>query len=106
LTFRKHPAAGAPHRVDMPGTVRRALAERPAMTHAPDIRFIGMEPCGAIASVARDQAEALDRAYRSITCFQVAISLDGLGGTSVYEALREAFDTTDRQLRDSAQRLQ
>jgi ribosome-associated translation inhibitor RaiA len=103
------------------------------MTHAPDIRFIGMEPCGAIASVARDRAEALDRAYRSITCFQVAISLarpragregaysvrldlltekgdalsaHGLGGPSVYEALREAFDTTDRQLRDTAQRLQ
>jgi hypothetical protein len=95
------------------------------MTHAPDIRFIGMEPCGAIASVARDRAEALDRTHRGIMSCQIAIAqarqragvkptfsvrvdlltsggaefmARGGSGDSIYEALRDVFDTSVRQL--------
>jgi len=103
------------------------------MTHAPDIRFIGMEPCGALASVAHDRVEALDRTHRGILSCQIAIALgrkrDGRGGAfsvrvdlltdsgnaltasgvdgeSVYTALRDAFDTTDRRLRSAIRPLQ
>jgi hypothetical protein len=103
------------------------------MTYAPDIRFIGMEPCGALASVARDRVEALDRTYRGIMSCQVAFALarsrpghacaysvcldlltdsgdalrtHGADATSVYDALRDAFETTDRRLRSNAGRLQ
>jgi hypothetical protein len=101
------------------------------MTHAPDIRFIGMEPSGAIASVARDRAEALDRTHRGIMSCQIAIAQgrpraggDGLfsirvdfltaGGAaltargtdsdSIYEALRDVFDASSRQLLAAARR--
>jgi hypothetical protein len=101
------------------------------MTYAPDIRFIGMEPCGAIASVARDRAEALDRTHRGILSCQIAIAqarkragasrpfsvrvelltasgdeltASGMGGSSVYEALREVFDASSRQLQAAGQR--
>jgi len=103
------------------------------MTHAPDIRFIGMEPCGALASVARDRAEALDRTYRGILSCQVAFALarprpgragaysvrldlltdsgdalraQGADATSFYDALRDAFETTGHRLRDYARGLQ
>jgi len=101
------------------------------MTHAPDIRFIGMEPCGAVASVAHDRVEALARTHRGILSCQIAIALgrpragrggaysvrvdlltddgdaliaSGSDGDSVYSALLGAFDTTRRQLRDAAVR--
>jgi hypothetical protein len=101
------------------------------MTHAPDIRFIGMEPCGAIASVARDRAEALDRTHRGIMSCQIAIAearrradgnrtfsvridlltSDGAAlmaregsGDTVYDALRDVFDTSGRQLHAAAKR--
>jgi ribosome-associated translation inhibitor RaiA len=103
------------------------------MTHAPDIRFIGMEPCGALASVAHDRVEALDRTHRGILSCQIAIALgrkregrggdfsvrvdlltdsgnaltaSGVDGESVYTALRDAFDTTDRRLRSATRPLQ
>jgi hypothetical protein len=101
------------------------------MTQAPDIRFIGMEPSGALASVARDRAEALDRVHRGIMSCHIAIgqerrrggqdgsfsvrvdlitlpghklTVNRMAGDDVYTLLHDAFERTRHQLEEAANR--
>jgi len=103
------------------------------MTQAPDIRFIGMEACGALASVARDRALELGRVHAGIMSCQIAIEQEprqrastgqfrvrvGLvtapghrlteirgDGDDVYAALRSVFDASRLQLEHAARRRQ
>lgn len=101
------------------------------MTQAPDIRFIGMEASGAVAALARDRAEQLDRIHAGIMSCHVAIALARTGrgaaplfrvsvdlvtapghrltairgdGQDVYSALSRAFDGSRRRLEHAAAR--
>lgn len=100
------------------------------MTKAPDIRFIGMEASGALAALARDRAEELDRVHAGILSCQVAIALERRSrgvpqfrvsvdlvtapgdqlteirgdGEDVYSALSRAFDHSRLRLEHAAAR--
>lgn len=97
------------------------------MKQAPDIRFIGMEPSGALAAAARDRVARLERSCPVMTACHVVIDLgpkhqrqgrpfavridvtlpgrelavSRVENEDVYVALRDAFDTMKRQLEDS-----
>jgi len=101
------------------------------MKQAPDIRFIGMEPSGALASAAREKAAKLELFCPEIMACHVVIemahkhqrqgrpvavrlslTLPGheLAATRVenedaYVALRDAFDDMRRQVEDTMRRM-
>lgn len=102
------------------------------MRHAPDIRFVGIEPSGALASAARDRVAKLELSCPAMTACDVVIelghrhrrqgrpfavridvTLSGHAGAvsrveneDVYVALRDAFDHMGRQLEDTMRRMQ
>jgi ribosomal subunit interface protein len=102
------------------------------MKQAPDIRFNGMEPSGALASAAREKAAKLDLFCPVITACHVVIELahkhrrqgrpfavrldvtlpghrlavSRVEHEDVYVALRDAFDHMRRQLEDTMRKMQ
>jgi ribosome-associated translation inhibitor RaiA/cold shock CspA family protein len=97
-----------------------------------ELRFIGMEPSGAVEAAARARARRLDRFRPDIMACRVTIELaarhqhqgkpyavrvdvtvpgheltvDRVQDEDVHVALREAFDDMKRRLQDSARRVQ
>lgn len=102
------------------------------MKHAPDIRFVGMEPSDAVASVAREKAAKLELFCPDITACHVVVELphrhrnqgrqisvrldltlpghelavSRVERDDVYVALRDAFDDMKRQLDGIVDRMQ
>lgn len=101
------------------------------MKQAPDIRFIGIEPSGALASAAREKVAKLELFCPDIMACHVVIELTHkhrhqgrpfsvrlnltlpgheLAATrvedeDVYVALRDAFDDMRRQVEDTMRRM-
>lgn len=102
------------------------------MKHAPDIRFVGMEPSDAVASVARERAAKLELFCPDITACHVVVELphrhrhqgrqfsvrldltlpghelavSRVEREDVYVALRDAFDDMKRRLEETVARMQ
>lgn len=102
------------------------------MKQAPDIRFIGMEPSGALASAAREKVAKLELLCPAIMACHVVIDLghkhrrqgrpftvrldvtlpgrelavSRVENEDAYVALRDAFDSMKRQLEDTMARMQ
>jgi ribosomal subunit interface protein len=105
--------------------------DKAIMNQAPDIRFIGMEPSGALAAAARDKAAKLEQFSPQIMACHVAIELahkhrqqgrpfgvrleltvpgrqlavSRVEHEDPYVALRDAFDNMKRQLEDTMERM-
>lgn len=101
------------------------------MKKAPDIRFIGVEPSDALASVAREKAAKLElfcpeimaclvvielahkhrrqgRAFAvrlSVTLPGRELAVSRVENEDAYVALRDAFDGMKRQVADAMQRM-
>lgn len=101
------------------------------MKEAPDIRFVGMEPSGALASAAREKAAKLELLCADISSCHVVIemphkhrqqgrpfavrleltlpghtlSVSRVEREDAYVALRDAFDSMKRQLEDWTERI-
>lgn len=101
------------------------------MMHAPDIRFIGMEPSDALASAAREKAAKLELFCPEIMACHVVIqvahkhsqqgrlfavrldltlpgrelAISRVENEDAYVALRDAFDNMKRQIEATMRRM-